>query len=177
VKFNVQIEQVRPQTDDDPGTTALLTSPQSALMTIGHLLAEWKREEQEADRKPTKAKLAEDVIREYMADQEGDVLSSDVKDHLRDQGFGKVASEDAMRHIGQSASRKARGKWFYTLTDSLSPQTIPVSQEVREIENIGKTGSASGLISQTSQSSQSSEIHTKGRNLGSSPTRNETEAS
>ncbi|WP_051476636.1 AAA family ATPase [Arthrobacter sp. Br18] len=115
VKFNVTVEQVRAQTDDDPGTTALLTGPQDALMPIAQLLAEWKRDELNADRKPSKSEQAEEVIREYLADQPGDVLSADVKDHLKKAGFGKTASEEAMRHIGTSASREGQGKWFYTL--------------------------------------------------------------
>lgn len=118
VKFKVTVEQVREQTDDDPGTTALLTGPQDALMTIGQLLGEWKREELEAERKPTKSEKAEDVIRDYMAGQEGDVLSSDLKKHLHKSGYGKTASEDAMRRIGTSASREGQGKWFYTLDNS-----------------------------------------------------------
>lgn len=139
VKFNVQVEQVRPQTDDDPGTTALLTSPQSALMTIGQLLGEWKREEQEADRKPTKAKLAEDVIREYMAEQEGDVLSGDVKEHLRDAGFGKSATEQAMRDLGTSTPSGKGGKWLFVLEDPKSPYPAPAFQNSSESKKTRKS--------------------------------------
>lgn len=137
VKFRVQIEQVREQTDDDPGTTALLTAPQDALMTIAQLIGEWKREELEADRKPTKAERAEDVIRAYMADQDGDVITNDLKDHLRKAGFGKIAIEDALRHLGTSASREARGKWFYTLHDSLTSQQGPISVDIGRFGEIG----------------------------------------
>lgn len=115
VKFRVDVRQVRPQTDDDPGTTAVLTAPEDALMTIGQLIGQWRRDELEADRKPTKAELAEDVIRDYMAAHPGDVLSNDLKDYLQKAGFGKDAAEKAMRRIGSSSSREARGKWFYTL--------------------------------------------------------------
>lgn len=77
-------------------------------------MRKWKRHELEADRKPTKAERAEDVILAYMADHD-DVITNDLKDHLRNAGFGKVATDDAVRRLGTSASREARGKWFYTL--------------------------------------------------------------
>ncbi|GAA1109983.1 AAA family ATPase [Arthrobacter flavus] len=118
VKFNVQIEQVRTQTDDDPGTTALLANPQDALMTIGQLLSEWKREEQEADRKPSKTDQAEDAIREYMDGETEPVPSNDLKVHLRKAGYGKTAIEEAMRATGESAPATRGGKWMFTLTKS-----------------------------------------------------------
>ncbi|MEV5052993.1 AAA family ATPase [Arthrobacter sp. LAR12-1-1.1] len=130
VKFQVRVEQVRDQTDDDPGTTALLAAPASALMPIAQLLSQWKQEETEAERKPSKAEEAEDAIKAYMEHTDGTALASEVKDHLRQAGYGKTASESAMKALGTSAPSGPKQPWVYTLREFQTSYPVGLSQEV-----------------------------------------------
>lgn len=133
VKFQVRVEQVRDQTEDDPGTTALLASPASALMPIAQLLSQWKQEAVDAERKPSKSEEAEESVKAYMAGTDGAAHAADVKDHLRAEGYGKTAAEKAMKALGISAPTGPGQPWIYTLNQSSYP-TAP-SQESRNSEN------------------------------------------
>jgi hypothetical protein len=137
VKFQVRVEQVRQQTDDDPGTTALLASPASALMPIGQLLSEWKREETEAERKPSKSEEAEAAVEAFMDGTDGTAPAADVKDHLRHAGYGKTAAEKAMKALGTSAPTGPGQPWIYSLNQSSYSQGL--SQETRNTENSRKS--------------------------------------
>lgn len=142
VKFNVTVEQVRAKTDDDPGTTAHLTAPASALMTIRNLLVQWKREEQEADRKPTRTEDCLQAVGDYMAEHDGGCSPRDLKEHLRKMGYGKSAAENAMADLGTSVRDGFGGRYTYRLTGSQASYDQPASQEVRELRKLEKHGSA-----------------------------------
>lgn len=150
VKFKVRIEQVRKQTDDDPGTTALLSSPASALMPIAQLLAEWKREETEAERKPSKAEEAEAAIRAYMDGTDGTAPAADVKDHLRQEGFGKTAAETAMRALGSSAPTGPKQPWVYRMNHFQISYSDGLCQEVSSTRNSRKSEPEDAAFSLTS---------------------------
>jgi hypothetical protein len=137
VKFQVRVEQVRQLTDDDPGTTAHLAAPASALMPIAQLLSEWKREETEAERKPSKSEEAEASVRDYMEGTDGTAPASDVKEHLREAGYGKTAAEKAMKALGTSVPTGPGQPWIYSLTQSSYSQGL--SQETRNTENSRKS--------------------------------------
>lgn len=123
VKFELAIEQSRPATQDDPGTTARLALPQSSLMTIRVLLEQWRRETQEANRTPPKSVLAIDAIREFMDNQEMDTVPcADVKAHLRELTYGKTAIEDAMKSAGISRPLDRGGPWHFTLHETPKAQ-------------------------------------------------------
>lgn len=138
VKFRVRVEQVRALTDDDPGTTALLTSPASALMPIAQLLAEWKREETEAERKPSKAEEAEEAIKAFMEGTDGTAPAADVKEHLRQAGYGKTAAETAMRALGSSAPSGPKLPWVYRMNDFQTSYSEGLCQEVSNSKNSRK---------------------------------------
>lgn len=132
VKFQVRVEQVRHQTDDDPGTTALLAAPASAAMPIAQLISEWKRAEMEADRVPTKGEEAEAAVKSFMAATDGTAPAADVKDYLRQEGYGKTAAEKAMKALGSSAPAGPGQPWIYRLNQTSYP--VGLSQETRNTE-------------------------------------------
>lgn len=137
VKFQVRVEQVRDQTDDDPGTTALLAAPASAAMPIAQLIHEWKRAETEAERTPSKAEEAEAAVKAYMDGTDGTAPAADVKEHLRQEGYGKTAAEKAMKALGSSAPTGPGQPWIYTLNQTSYP--LGLSQETRNTEKSRNT--------------------------------------
>ncbi|WP_162144890.1 AAA family ATPase [Arthrobacter castelli] len=141
VRFNVAVEQVRAATDDDPGTSARLTAPTSAAMTIRNLLAEWKQAEQEADRKPTKTESARAELLDYVNAYGGTVPTKDLDAHLTALGYGKTAIEQAKHDSGTSAPGGYREPWQFTL-HSQSPYPDPISQESRTTSESRNTESA-----------------------------------
>lgn len=132
VKFQVRVEQVRDQTDDDPGTTALLASPASALMPIAQLLSQWKQDEAEVERKPSKSEEAEASVKAFMDGTDGTAPAADVKEHLKREGYGKTAAEKAMKALGTSAPTGPGQPWIYSLKQSSYSQGL--SQESRNTE-------------------------------------------
>lgn len=121
IKFDVAPMQVRPATDDDPGTTAHLTTPTYMMKPMRELLIDWKHEELEANRKPTKAEQAEEDLRAYMEGKES-APSAAVKEHLqglkRDDGetprYGAKAIRDAMANVGESTNL-GNNEWVYSI--------------------------------------------------------------
>jgi hypothetical protein len=146
VKFKVTVQQVRPRTDDDPGTTAHLTAPASALMTIRDLVVQWKREEQEADRKPTKAQECQQAIRDYVFTSDGECPSADLKQHLQQLGFGKTIAEAAMSEVGESRRSKFGGGYTYRLKGSRASCEEPECQEPEELRKQETHGSPMELM-------------------------------
>ncbi|MEV8081128.1 AAA family ATPase [Pseudarthrobacter oxydans] len=118
LKFTVKVEQVRDQTDDDPGTTAHLIAPADACMTIRDLLGQWKREETDAERAPSKSEQALELIREFMTGQGQPVPTEDVRAHLADNGIGFKAAQKAMNEIGQSRAAAFGAPQTYSLHQS-----------------------------------------------------------
>lgn len=118
VVMDVEVKQVRPRTDEDPGTTACLVRPASMCRPIRDLVEQWHAEtrqrEHDAHRKPTKDELVADAIRQYM-DGRAEVPSEELKDHLRAMEFGKTAIEKGMRAAGSSSPTEVRGAWVYRL--------------------------------------------------------------
>ncbi|MDQ0103697.1 hypothetical protein J2T10_003362 [Paenarthrobacter nicotinovorans] len=167
VKFQVRVEQVRDQTDDDPGTTALLTSPASALMPIAHLLSQWKQAEAEAERKPSKSEEAEALVRAFVEEAGGSVPAADVKGYLRDEGYGKTAAEKAMKTLGTSAPAGPGQPWIYSLNQSSYHEGL--SQETRNTKNTRNTESEHSTVPSLPRV-LTSYIHTSGlRNTGPEP--------
>lgn len=128
VRFRVEIEQVREQTDDDTGTVARLSRASYTPSTIRNLLGEWKQAELDANRKPTKADQAAEALTDFMAGRD-EVPSVEVKQHLRDLGFGQRAAETAMHDLGSSRPSGQRGQWIFSLdTTAETSQSSQCSQ-------------------------------------------------
>src|SRR5690606_33318996 len=82
-RFTVQPVQVRPATDDDPGTTARITDATDTGQTIRELVGEWRNEAQESSRKPSKAEQAADDIRRLFLSKGAESMAvADVNAHL-----------------------------------------------------------------------------------------------
>ncbi|MFJ5693323.1 AAA family ATPase [Arthrobacter sp. NPDC093125] len=128
LKFNVTVEQVRAQSDDDPGTTAHLTAPSDACMTIRDLIGEWKREEIEAERKPTRKDSVREELVSYVTSRGGTVPSKELTAHLEGLGFGKSSIEQAKKECGHTAKSGFGGAWVFSLpsqsTDQLTSGSI-----------------------------------------------------
>lgn len=145
VKFKVAVEQVRAATNDDPGTAARLTAPASALMTIRDLLVQWKREEQEADRKPSKADDCQQAVRDYLSERGGRCPTRDLKEYLQLIGHGKTMAEKTMAILGESVRNEFGGEYTYRLNGSHASYEEPASQEFRKHrrqETHGNAGAA-----------------------------------
>lgn len=122
LKFNVTVEQVRDQSDDDPGTTAHLTAPSDACMTIRDLIGEWKREEIEAERKPTKKDSVREELANYVTARGGTVPSKELTAHLEGLGFGKSSIEQAKKDCGHTSKSGFGGAWVFTLPSQSTNQ-------------------------------------------------------
>ncbi|MDP9982941.1 5S rRNA maturation endonuclease (ribonuclease M5) [Pseudarthrobacter oxydans] len=147
VKFNVTVEQVRARTNDDPGTTAHLTAPASALMTIRNLLVQWKQEELEANRKPTKAEECQEAIRDYLLEGDGQCRTRDLKEHLQQIGYGKTVAEMAMSTVGESVrNAEFGGEFTYRLKGSQPSYEEPVPQELGDVRKVATYGSATPTL-------------------------------
>lgn len=124
LKFNVTVEQVRPQSDDDPGTTAHLTAPSDACMTIRDLIGEWKREEIEAERKPTKKDSVREELAIYVTSRGGTVPSKELTAHLEGLGFGKSSIEQAKKECGHTSKSGFGGAWVFTLPSQFTNESM-----------------------------------------------------
>lgn len=124
LKFNVTVEQVRDQSDDDPGTTAHLTAPADACMTIRDLIGDWKREEIEADRKPTKKESVREELVSYVTSRGGTVPSKELTVHLEGLGFGKSSIEQAKKECGHTSKSGFGGAWVFMLPGQLTSESI-----------------------------------------------------
>lgn len=131
VKYNLDIQQARLSTEDDPGTTARLDGPQDTLKTIRNLLGEWREQEEAAARKPTKAEGVQEAVRAYMADTDGSTASADLKAHLKAEGYGKTLIEDTLKEMGESKRDQFGGAYTFHLHASYLE---PISQEPRTHE-------------------------------------------
>lgn len=150
VRFHVQAEQVREQTDDDPGTAARLARANYTTATIRDHISEWKQRELEANRAPTKAEEAQQVVLDFMAGRT-EAPARELKEHLRGAGFGQRAAEDAIKACGESRPGEARGPWMFSLFQT--SQSVPMSVESADIANSADIDPV--LTSQSPQSSQS----------------------
>ncbi|MDR6414063.1 AAA family ATPase [Pseudarthrobacter sulfonivorans] len=147
VKFQVRVEQVRDRSNEDPGTSAHLTAPASALMTIRNLLVQWKQEESEANRKPTKAEECQEAIRDYLSEGDGQCRTRDLKDHLQQSGYGKTVAEMAMSNLGESVrNAEFGGEFTFRLKGSQPSYEEPVPQEVSEVRKVAKDGSSPPIL-------------------------------
>ncbi|MFF0943716.1 AAA family ATPase [Kocuria sp. CPCC 205300] len=121
VVMDVEVAQVRPRSDEDPGTTAYLARPASMCQPIRDLVIQWhedeRQQERQANRKPTKAEEAAAVIREYMTGRE-EAPTAELKTHLSGKGFGKTAIEDALKAAGTSAPTGRRQPYVFRLHES-----------------------------------------------------------
>lgn len=136
VRFTVQPVQVRPATDDDPGTTARIADPTDMGQTIRSLVGEWRNDVQESTRKPTKAEDAGAAIVElFKAKGAASMSVSDVNDHLKALGYGEKAIAEAKRAVGESRSTGHQGSWLLTL-NSQTWQSSTTSLPSANIANI-----------------------------------------
>lgn len=143
MKFTVEPVQVRPATDDDPGTTARLSNPTKTGQSIGSLLSDWQADEREAHRKPTKQDEAVTAIVDLFRQRGATSMAShDVDEYLKGQGFGQRVISTAKGVAGESRPAGHQGAWLYTLksqsmqSPSMSVETANTAQtaesEVRQ---------------------------------------------
>ncbi|BCW70339.1 AAA family ATPase [Arthrobacter sp. NicSoilB8] len=138
VKYRLKIANVRPATDDDPGTTACLDTYTRAHTVIRNLLAEWKEQEDQATRPKSKQEQAQDAIREFMANHPNGCPTEDLKQHLEELEFGKTASENARKALGVSSPAGYGQPYVYRL-NSQSSYSDPISQEPKNSRNTRNT--------------------------------------
>lgn len=134
VKYQLKIQNVREATDDDPGTTACLDAYTRAHTNISNLIAEWKEQQDQAARPKTKQEQAQDAITAYMANYPNGCPTEDLKNHLEELGFGKTASENARKALGDSGPAGFRQPFVYRLHTQTS-YSDSISQEPMDSRN------------------------------------------
>lgn len=111
--FDVDVVQVRPATDDDPGTTARITNAEDMGAPVGDLFGKWHQETRETKGgDEDKLEPSRMVLRAYMQGREA-ANPSDVKQHLRVNGVSKSNTEKVMKELGETS--KAGAEWLYKL--------------------------------------------------------------
>ncbi|MCM3484079.1 AAA family ATPase [Kocuria rosea] len=114
--FDVDVVQVRPATDDDPGTTARITNAEDMGAPVGDLFGKWHQETRETrGGDEDKLEPARMVLRAYMQNRES-ANPSDVKQHLRVNGVSRRNAEAVMKELGKSSN--VGPDWFYRLNAS-----------------------------------------------------------
>ncbi|WP_411731720.1 AAA family ATPase [Paeniglutamicibacter sp.] len=127
LKFTVAVMQVRPRTDDDPGTVARLQEPMQTLATIRTHLEQWRDEQREANQPSSRAVLAQRAIQEYMqARKAASVPVADLKDHLKELGYSKNARDTAVKAAGESRPPAPGEPWVFSLHGA-EPASLPAS--------------------------------------------------
>lgn len=66
VSYRLDVVQARTATDHDPGTTARLVGPSSAVLTIGQLVKQWARDDAESARPARAVDRVRDAIVEHL---------------------------------------------------------------------------------------------------------------
>lgn len=143
VRFDIQVEQVRYVTVDDPGTVAILGRPVEEEQRIGALIDQWRADEKKAAKAakaPTADQLAETWLRSYIAEH-GDPVPV-----VATQEAAAVAGHTARRITsvlkamgGRSRALVAGGPWFFTLKADPVLSGTPVSQTHSKTGRTGKT--------------------------------------
>lgn len=130
VRFDVQIHQARPRTVDDPGTTARLGNPAETPVAVRALVEQWRNEQREAEKPPTRAVRAADAVREYMAERGiTQAPTKELQAHLKELGYSRNASMAALNSLGSSRPSGQQGAWIFTL-DTEEIQTSPQSPHI-----------------------------------------------
>lgn len=162
VRFHVQAEQVRDATDDDPGTSAHLVRPNYTTQTVREHISEWKLQEAETNRAPTKAEEAEQLILDFMAGRQ-EVPVAELDEHLKEAGHGQKSIAKAKKSLGSSSGPSTPGgPWLYQLDAVSAP--LPVSEETANTANTAET--ASGQSPQSRQSLTPAETWVEGAETG-----------
>jgi 5S rRNA maturation endonuclease (ribonuclease M5) len=150
IRFELKVQQARPETDDDPGTVATLVSPFDTGSTIRSLLQEWRTEAQQSDREPNAVERAEEFVREFMQGRD-QAPSKELKEAAAVAGIGQRAISVAMGRVGESRPSAPGEPWVF---QSLRPTPTPVkSTNTADTAETGATDHSQSL--QTSQSVQS----------------------
>jgi hypothetical protein len=163
VKFTLNIEQHRVQTDDDPGTVATLIQPEDAGATIRQLVSDWRRDQQSADREPSKAEQAEGWLLAFMAGKQA-VMAREVQEAGRAAGFGDRSVRVAMGKLGTSKPAAPGAPWLYSLQSVQRSGNTPKSADTADTAN---TGLHEPLSMQSVQTAQSQQRYPSTANTGS----------
>ncbi len=158
-RFEISIEQARARTVDDPGTVAMLVTPEDAGATIRDLVSEWKRDA-DADTAPAKesaSERAEHFVLTYMARRGvNTVLSSEIKTAAHIAGIGERAAKVAMSLLGESKPIGPGQPWYYRLHQSVQAGSmLPDSAPTDHTAQTAQTDV--GQLVQTLQSGQPGE--------------------
>lgn len=134
LKFETEVMQVRPKTDDDLGTSARLMHPVDVGQTIHAEIASWEEQQKQADKPPTKAEAVADEIERLMQSRGVEALPvSDLDQHLKAMGFGSTAIQNGKRQSGDSKAAASGGAWEFRLKSSLINSTMSLmSTETNE---------------------------------------------
>jgi hypothetical protein len=98
VQYNINTHHVRPATDDDPGTTATLKPSADGGALLRDLHAQWRREEQKANRPPTAAERAEAWVRDNIEDG---ALVKELQERAKaEEGFTARSLTAAVQALG-----------------------------------------------------------------------------
>ncbi|GGG50792.1 hypothetical protein GCM10011374_11760 [Kocuria dechangensis] len=116
ISFDVDVVQVRPPSDDDPGTTARLANPEDMGAPVGDLFGKWHQETRDIrNGDGDKLEPARMVLRAYMQGRES-ANPSDVKKHLKERGVSRRNTETVMKELGKSTN--VGPDWSYRLNPS-----------------------------------------------------------
>lgn len=134
LKFETEVMQVRPKTEDDLGTSARLTYPVDVGQTIHAEIASWEEQQKQADKPPTKAEAVADEIERLMQSRGVEAIPvADLDQHLKAMGFGSTAIQNGKRQAGDSKTAVSGGAWEFRLKSSLINSTMSLmSTETNE---------------------------------------------
>jgi|GEM_PF-1507030 len=141
VRFEVDVQQVRPQTDDDPGTVARLRPVGSAGATIRDLFTLWKKEERAAAKPPT----ADEEVQAWARVNVHDGTPVDeAKTALRAAGHSPKRLTPAVQRLGGTAAPSGPGQpWVYRFGQSRQ-QSFQSSPRHWKGGQTGETGETAG---------------------------------
>ncbi|WP_431279877.1 AAA family ATPase [Leifsonia poae] len=159
VRFTINIEQHRLETDDDPGTVATLINASSAGASIKQLLQEWRDEQQADEHTPTQPEKAEQFVRDYMLGKEI-VLANEVHAAAQAAGYGQKAVRTAMKNIGTSRPASPGAPWLYSL-HTQSRQSTATTFKSTDTAQTAETGLF--LTSHGEKTSKTTQTDTKFR--------------
>lgn len=114
VMLDVDVHQVRPETDDDPGTTAGLARPRPMGDTIDRLAADWHKAAKATERAPSKTDACKDAITAYMAGKDSAPVD-ELDKHLAGLGYGERTRKAARSAVGWSDRATFGGGYLFRL--------------------------------------------------------------
>jgi len=79
-EYRIDVQQVREETDDDPGTVPRLRVVGDTGRTVQDHFATWRKQSKEAARPQTADEKAAEWVRDYLTDRGGQALASEVQE-------------------------------------------------------------------------------------------------